>query len=141
MLTTVEKVIFLQEVDIFESTSTEDLAHIAAITEEIELKKDYIIFKEGEFPDAMYMVIEGTVKLERDNQLVMIAKYKDVFGTWALFDDEPRVVTATTVEDSRLLKIEKEDFIDLLADYVQITQGILKTMVKRLRSLMARVGI
>ena len=35
MLTVVEKVIFLQDVDIFEFASTEDLSHIAMITEEI----------------------------------------------------------------------------------------------------------
>lgn len=141
MLTTVEKVIFLQDIDIFESTSTENLAHIATITEEIELKQDHVIFKEGDIPDAMYMVLDGRVKLDRENQVVMIAKHKNVFGTWALFDDEPRVATATTLEDSRLLKINKEDFIDLLADHVQITQGILKTMANRLRSLMARAGL
>lgn len=141
MLTTVEKVIFLQDIDIFESTTTENLAHIAAITEEVEFKKDQVVFKEGEFSDALYLIIEGQVKLERENKLVMIAKEKDVFGTWALFDDEPRVVTAITFEDSHLLKIDKEDFFDLLADHVQITQGILKTMAKRLRSLIARVGL
>ena len=140
MLTIIEKVLFLQEIDIFKFTSTEDLAHIAAITEEIEIKKDVIIFKEGHIPDAMYMVIDGSVRLERESQLVMTAEHKDVFGTWALFDDEQRVVTAITCEDSRLLKIEKDIFIDLLADHVQITQDILKTMVKRLRSLMARIG-
>jgi CRP/FNR family cyclic AMP-dependent transcriptional regulator len=141
MLTTVEKVIFLQDIDIFESTTTENLAHIATITEEIEFNKDKIVFKEGEFSDALYLVIDGQVRLERENKLVMIAKGKDVFGTWALFDDEPRVVTATTLEDTHLLKIDKEDFFDLLADHVQITQGILKTMTKRLRGLMARVGL
>ena len=141
MLTVVEKVIFLQDIDIFEATSTENLAHIAAITEEVELKSNHVIFKENEISDAMYMVIDGKVKLDREGEVVMIAKHKDVFGTWALFDDEPRVVTATTLEDSRLLKIDKEDFFDLLADHVQITQGILKTMAKRLRRLMARIGI
>jgi hypothetical protein len=40
MLTTIEKVIFLQDVDIFEYTSTEDLSHIAAITTEIEIRKN-----------------------------------------------------------------------------------------------------
>ena len=140
MLTTVEKVIFLQEIDIFEQTSTEDLAHIAAITEEFELKRDHVIFKEGDFPDAMYMVLDGTVRLTRDDQVVMDAKHKDVFGTWALFDDELRVVTAVTLEESRLLKIDKEDFIDLLADHVQITQSILKGMAMRLRSLMSGLG-
>ncbi len=141
MLTTVEKVIFLQDIDIFESTTTENLAHIAAITEEVEFKKDQSIFKEGEFSDALYLVIDGQVRLERENKLVMIAKGKDVFGTWALFDDEPRVVTATTLEDTHLLRIDKEDFVELLADHVQITQGILKTMTRRLRGLMARVGL
>ena len=141
MLTTVEKVIFLQDIDIFESTTTENLAHIAVITDEVEFKKDQVIFKEGEFSDALYLVIDGQIKLERENKLVMIAKAKDVFGTWALFDDEPRIVTATTLKDTHLLKIDKEDFVDLLADHVQITQGILKTMAKRLRGLMARVGL
>ena len=141
MLTTVEIVIFLQDVDIFKYTNTEDLAYIAAITEEVEFKSNQIIFKEGEVSDAMYLVIEGKVKLSRDDQIILTAKHKDVFGTWALFDDEPRVVTAVPLEDSRLLRIDKEDFIDLLADHVRITQSILKTMVKRLRSLMARIGL
>lgn len=139
MLTTVEKVIFLQGVDIFEYTSTENLAHIASITDEVEFQADHIIFKEGDFPDAMYMVIDGKVKLSRDGQEVMVAQKKDVFGTWALFDDEPRVATATTLELTQLLQIDKEDFIDLLADHVEITQSILKVMAKRLRKLMTLV--
>jgi CRP/FNR family transcriptional regulator len=140
MLTTVEKVLFLQDVDIFEFTSTEDLSLIAAITDEIEYKADKVIFKEGEISDAMYMVSEGKVRLSRSGQEVMMAKHKDVFGTWALFDDEPRVVSAATVEDTVLLRIDKEDFIDLLADHVAITQSILKSMVKKLRKLMTRIS-
>lgn len=140
MLTTVEKVIFLQDIDIFEFTSTEDLAHIAAITDEVEFKEGETIFEEGEISDAMYMVIDGKVRLTRGDQEVMVAQKKDVFGTWALFDDEPRVATATTLENSRLLHIDKEDFIDLLADHVAITQSVLKTMVKKLRNLMTRIN-
>ncbi len=140
MLTTVEKVIFLQDIDIFEFTSTEDLSHIAAITDEVEFQADEMIFEEGEISDAMYMVIEGKVRLTRGNQEVMVAQKKDVFGTWALFDDEPRVASAKTLENSRLLHIDKEDFIDLLADHVGITQSVLKTMVKRLRNLMTRIS-
>ena len=140
MLTTVEKVLFLKDIDIFEFTSTEDLAHIASITDEVEFKAEEIISQEGDIPDSMYMVIEGQVKLTRGGEEVMIAQEKDVFGTWALFDDEPLVVTATTLKATRVLRIDKEDFIDLLADYVAITQSILKTMAKRLRRLMTRIS-
>jgi len=141
MLTIIEKALFLQDIDIFKHTLTEDLAHIAEITKEIECKPDEIIFKEGEISDAMYMVIEGQVRLTRGGQEVMIAEEKDVFGTWALFDDEPRVTTAATLGETRLLRIDKEDFVDLLADHVRITQSILKTVVKRLRNLMERLNI
>lgn len=140
MLTTIEKVIFLQDVDIFEYTSIENLSHIAAITTEIEVKKNNIIYNEGDISDAMYMIIDGAVSLRREGIEIMEGKVKDVFGTWALFDDEPRVVTATATEDCRLLRILKEDFIELLGDHVGITQGVLKKMVKRLRGLVGRVG-
>jgi len=140
MLTTIEKVLFLQDIDMFEFTTTEDLSHIAAITEEVEYEADSIVFKEDEISDSMYVVVEGKVKLTRDGQNVMTAEKKDVFGTWALFDDEPRIVTATALESTQLLRIDKEEFVDLLADHVAITQSILKTMAKRLRNLMRRIS-
>lgn len=79
------------------------------------------------------------MRLERGGHQILSAGSEDAFGTWSLFDDEPRVVSATASEDARLLRIDREDFVDLLADHVQITQGILKTMVKRLRGLFEKV--
>ena len=140
MLTTVEKVLFLQEIDIFEYTSTEDLSHIAAITEESELQKDEIIFQEGDLPDAMYMVINGQVRMTRAGEEVMVAGAKDVFGTWALFDDDPRVLTATATEDTKLLRIDRNEFNDLLSDDVRIAKGIIRTVTRKLRELAGRVS-
>jgi CRP-like cAMP-binding protein len=139
MLTTVEKVLLLQDVDIFEHTSTEDLSHIAAIAEEIEYQTNDVIFQEDEIPDSMYVVIEGKVRLTRKDQEIMVAGKMEAFGTWALFDDEPRVATATALEPSQILRLDKEEFIDLLADHVAITQSIMKTLTKKLRKLMARI--
>ncbi len=136
MLTTIEKVIFLQDIDIFKHTPTEDLAHIAAITREVNVSEDVVLFREGEIPDAIYMVIEGAVRLHKAGSEVMIAGSKDAFGTWALVDDEPRVVTATTIERSLLLKINREDFFDLLSDNIGITQSLFKALVEKVRGLM-----
>lgn len=141
MLTVVEKVLFLQEVDVFEGISTEDLAHIAAITDEVNFSPESEIYKEDDVSDSMYLVIDGQIRLHRGGQEVMIAKSKDVFGTWALFDDEPRVATATTLEDSNLLRLDREDFYDLLADHTKMTQSVLKTLSKKLRGLLNRVQV
>jgi CRP-like cAMP-binding protein len=136
MLTLIEKVILLQDIDIFVNTSTEDLSYIASITEELEKEEGEVIYSEGDISDSMYLVIEGQVRLERAGREIMIAKNNDAFGSWALFDDEPRVATARTLEKSHLLRLDKEDFYDLLADHSRITQGILKTFSTRLRRLL-----
>ena len=47
MLTTIEKVLLLQDIDIFEFTTTEDLSHIATITEEVEYKVDSTLQRRG----------------------------------------------------------------------------------------------
>ena len=141
MLTVIEKVIFLQNVDVFSEVPTEELAYLAAVAEEISFMKDDIIYKELEPSNALYLVLEGKVKLHREGAEVTVAESKDAFGTWALFDEEPNVVSATSLEDTHLLRIDREDFYDLLADHVQITQGILKALSKRLRGIIDRVGL
>lgn len=132
MLTIVEKVLILQDVDIFKHTLTENLAYIAMITKEFEIEKGKILFKENDIPNSMYVVISGKVRLERGSQ-VEIAGPRHAISTWSLFDDEPQVFTALIEEKSRLLKIEKEDLFDLLDDHGQITRGILETITKKLR--------
>ena len=140
MLTVIEKVLFLQDVDIFEHVTNEDLSHIAAVADEVRFKAGEEIYKEGESSDSMYMVLKGNVKIHIGESLVMIQNLKDVFGAWSLFDDEVRLVSATAFEDCLLLRIDKEDMIEILADHVGITEGILKAMAKRLHSVARRVG-
>ena len=141
MITTIEKVITLQEIDVFEHLETEDLTYLASIADVVEFAPDSEVYREGGAPDSLYLVLEGRIRLHQQDKEVMIAGEKDAFGTWALFDDEPRIVTATTLEQSRLLRIDKEDFTDLLADNVRITQGIMKALVQRVRRLMALANL
>lgn len=136
MLTVIEKVIFLQNVDVFKDVPTEDLAYLAAIAEEINFKKGDTVFTTGEPADALYLVLEGKIELHRDGNKIMVADEKEAFGTWALFDEAPRVADASAIGDCHLLRIDREDFFDLLADHIQITQSVFKTVVQRLRTLM-----
>ncbi|MCP4566269.1 MAG: Crp/Fnr family transcriptional regulator [FCB group bacterium] len=141
MLTVIEKVIFLQNVDVFSEVPSEHLAYLAAIAEEVAFDEDEVIYREQDLPDALYLVLDGSVRLHRDTEEITNASAREAFGSWALFDNEPRVVTATALEETRLLRVDREEFIDLLADHVQITEGVLKAMAGRLRGLIGRVGV
>jgi formate hydrogenlyase transcriptional activator len=140
MLSVVEKVMFLQHVDVFSEVPTEELAFLAGIVEEKSFAKGEIIYGELDPSDSMYLVVSGKVRLHRDGKEVATAGENEAFGTWALFDDEPRLLSATALAETLTLRIDKEAFIDLLADNVQITRGVLKAIVGRLRRLLARFG-
>ena len=140
MLSVVEKVMFLQHVDVFSEVPTEELAFLAGIVEEKSFAKGATIYGETDPSDSMYLVVKGKVRFHRDGKEVATAGVNEAFGTWALFDDEPRMLAATAVEDTHTLRIDKEAFIDLLADNVQITRGVLKAITGRLRRLLARFG-
>jgi HEAT repeat protein len=140
MFTVIEKVILLQSVDVFSDISTEQLAYLAAISEEVSYLKGETIYETGEASDSLYLVVEGRVRLHRDGDDILQAGRNDVFGTWALFDEEPRVATATVVEPTRLLRIDRDDFLELLSDHTEITQGLFKHIVGRLRGLIGRVA-
>jgi len=139
-LTTVEKVIALQEVDIFSEVSTRELAYLAAIVEERSFSQGEQIYGTGDVADSMYLLLSGRVRLHRDGMEIAEMGPGEAFGTWSLFDDEPRVSAATALDEAAVLKLHKDSFIDLLSDNVEITQGVLKALVLRVRGLLGRVG-
>jgi CRP-like cAMP-binding protein len=141
MLTIVEKVILLQDVDVFSEVPTEQLSYLAAILEEERHSAGQVIYRAQDHADSMYLVVEGRVRLHRGRLEITEVGPGQTFGTWALFDDEPRLSAATTLEEAHVLKLPKDDFIDLLADNVGITQGVLKALVSRVRGLIGQVGI
>jgi CRP-like cAMP-binding protein len=136
MLTVIEKVIFLHDIEAFAEVPTEQLSHIASITEEIELEPDTTLIQQDEPAEAFYFVVEGKVSLRRNGREIMVAGEKEDIGTWSLFDNElPNIATAVILEPTRLLKIDREDFFEIVADYVEITQGIFKSLVRRIREI------
>jgi CRP-like cAMP-binding protein len=140
MLTTLERVLLLQNVDVFSEVDTEKLAAVAAIGEEVDAAPGELLYAESGPSDSMYVVISGVVRLHRGDVDVTRARPGEAFGTWALFDDELRVVSATCEQRALLLRIGKEDFIELLADHLDVTRGVLKAVVRRLRTVLGRVG-
>lgn len=138
MLTPIEKVLLLQRVEIFAEVPTDQLAALAAISREVRCLAGDTVYREHDSPDALYLVLEGSVRLSQGERTVSVAGPEVSFGTWALFDDEPRVLAAETIEDARLLRIDRGEFNDLLSDDVRIAQGIIRTVARKLRELAER---
>lgn len=134
-LNIVEKVIALESVELLQGLKPEQLARVASIAAETTVAPGKIVMDPAKPAGALMIVLEGLVELRRNGEAIMTAKQNDVLGAWALFDDEPLPIEAKALEDTRLLRIARDDFYDLLADNSEITQAIFSTLVRRFRKL------
>ena len=82
------------------------------------------------------MLLEGRVEMSREGKAMFTVGPDETIGNWAFFDDQPSVVSAKVLEDTWLLRIDREDFFDLLADHAEITRNLFQALFKRVRSLL-----
>ena len=137
-LNIIEKVIALEAVDLLKNLSPEQLSRIASIAKEVRFASSKVVITPDQKMDALYVILEGSVAILRDGAELHVAHDNEVLGAWALFDPEPMAVTAQTSEDTRLLRIGRDDFYDLLSDNSEITASIFAMLVKRFRQLVEK---
>ena len=63
MLSTIEKALFLKEVNLFESMNAEQLKIISNISKEINVSSENVLFEEGDSCDYLYIIVEGEIDI------------------------------------------------------------------------------
>ena len=135
MLTIIEKVLLLQNIELLSSVTTEQLSFLAAIAQEASVESGKELYKENDPPDGLYVIVTGSVQMKRGGGQIDEMQAGGSFGVWALFDNAPRLTTAVTLEETRLLFVPRDDFYEVLSDHVDMVEGIFKHLVERIRKL------
>jgi CRP-like cAMP-binding protein len=135
-LTTIEKVIFLKSVDIFEHATVEQLGRIAELTEEVHFEPGEAIFNEGDFGDAFYVVLSGRVSIEKNGNTLREIKEKEAFGALEMLDFHPRAVTAKAFDQVRALKVNGQEFHDLLSLDMEMVEAVFRMLCGLVRRLL-----
>ena len=133
MYSILEKTILLKSVDLFKNIPGDVLTRIAQIAEEERPMADTALFKEGDFGDSMYVIVDGNVKIHKGDQHIVSLGKGTCLGEMALLDQEPRSADVTTEEDSTLLKISQDGFYELMSGNSEIMQQIIKLLSGRIR--------
>ena len=134
MLSTVdERVDFLKNSLLFTETSPETLVEIASKLEDVEFQADEIIFHTGDLGDCLYFIKSGQVRVhDADRNLAHLGAH-DIIGEMALLDSRPQTATVTSVEKTALLRLDKAFFDKLIRERIEIAQGIIHVLSRRLR--------
>jgi CRP-like cAMP-binding protein len=132
-LSTIEKVLFLKSIDLFGQAAIEDLGRVAALTEEVRFKSGETIFHEGEFVDAIYFVVKGRVAVERNGKRIREVGAKEAFAIVAALDQEPAVHTVAALEPVHALKLNAQDFHDMLSVDYELVRAVFRALCGMIR--------
>jgi CRP-like cAMP-binding protein len=130
MLTVMEKVAVLQNVEAFRAVPTQSLARLAAIAQEVDYAAHQALFKDNEAADSIFVLLEGEVVLVRPGREGKRIGPGQVPGLLAFLagDSEPESAVAT--QPVRALRLDQEDFYDAMAEDFNLTRGMLRTVVR-----------
>ena len=125
----------LKNTNIFSETGDEVLQSIAESLTDLSVKKEKIIIRKGEIGNAMYIIVKGKVRVHDGNHVLSKLGAGDVFGEYSLIDEETRSASITAEEPTQLLKLDQKDFYELTSKNLEIKEGVLKVLLKRMRHM------
>ena len=136
---------FLKTVTLFEDLSEEELGIVASRFREREYVKHEIVFFEEDTGNYMYIVQEGRVKVSRllPNGKEMILAFHEMgeyFGEMSLIDGRTAPATVTTVIPSRILTVNRQNFLELL-EHPRINRAVLKMLCGRCRDAWGQIEV
>jgi len=137
MLTAVERVLILKGADLLNDVGPRHLLELANLAREVEILKGDTIYKEDDSADALYMVVEGRVRLSTSERTMSEVGPGEAFGTWSLVDDSARGHRAECTEDGLTLALHRDEFYEVAAGDLTLLQEVVRALAKRLRALVA----
>ncbi len=137
MLSPVERVLILKGADLLRDVGPRHLLGLAEVAREIEIAAGDTIYNADDPADALYLVVEGRVRLMTDDKPLSEVGPGEAFGTWALVDESERGHRAECIEDGLALALHRDEFYDVAAGDLSLLQEVLRALAKRLRALVA----
>ena len=129
-----QKLELLKRVPLFSGCDRKNIEVIGGITEEVDVAPGTVLMRQGDTGDAFYVIVSGSVSLERDGAAFRTLGPGDFLGELALLDHGRRSATATAAEPTRLIVLGHREFEQMMTDYEGIRGQVWASVGSRLRN-------
>ena len=129
---------YLRSVSIFSDLSDVELVSISKkMTPYSYSKGEFIVMEEMEGQQC-YFITHGSVKITRSSKegrevILAILTAGEFFGEMSLLDGETRSANVLTLEETKVLALNRNDFMATLEEYPRVSIQLLKELTIRLR--------
>jgi CRP/FNR family cyclic AMP-dependent transcriptional regulator len=136
--------LILRQVDLFADLPEAALAALAARARLRAYRKGEVLFHKDDPGSALFVLKSGRVKIstfsaEGKEAVFTVHRPGDVFGELALLDGARRSATATALEPSKLVTIDRAAFVAFLRDQPEASLVLLGELAARVRRLTLQV--
>ena len=135
MLTTLEKTILLKSVPLFQDIPGEELSRVAQIAEEQTFAAQSVICRDGDPADCLYVIVSGSVRIQKRGREIALLTWAHPLGEMAVLDSSVRSADAIAVEETIVLRVGQEQFLEIMQSNAQIMQGVVRMLLARLRRM------
>jgi CRP/FNR family transcriptional regulator, anaerobic regulatory protein len=128
--------------DLFWGMDIEFVKTVTDIAVHISYKQGEKLFDTGDSADHFYVLLKGSVTMERGKDQLHTAKQAgEIFGWSALIRRKDFAASATCSTDSEILKIARDPFLNALAESPQNKATLFEHLAKKLGNQLLEVYI
>ncbi|HLU99893.1 MAG TPA: cyclic nucleotide-binding domain-containing protein [Acidobacteriota bacterium] len=130
MLTTIERVLMLQELDLFRFATTEHVAQFASIANERYLEPRENLFRPGDSSDHLLLVVRGRVQLftARGDELRVVEQAP--LNLWEFFAQARLDYEARAIDHCLVLYASTENVEELLTGEPEFCYAVLRHLAR-----------
>jgi len=130
--------VYIRDLPLLARLPDEDLKALASRGRVRRFTAGTTIFHEGDAGDALYVVVDGRVRISRlsgsgSEATLALVGAGDCFGELSLFDARPRSATATAQLATRTFVVSRDDFVSWVRERPGASLALLETLSLRLR--------
>jgi len=130
----------LAHTEFFADASPSVLTDLLQHATEVTVRRNDVLFTEGDSPDSLYVVLRGRIAMVntsvdgRESVLALMDR-GDLFGEMGMLDDRPRSATARALEPSALLRIPYAPVVTVLESSPSLLWGVVRLLAGRIRNM------
>jgi CRP-like cAMP-binding protein len=134
----------LRGIPLLATLPTEQLRLIAFGAVRMHVEAGHVLFSEGTKASSGYVVLEGKIQLTtgdaRGRQVVATCEPGSLIGELALLTETRRPATATAIEATEVLEIERKVVLGLLAEHPDMAVQLRAMLAERLNATVAELS-
>jgi CRP-like cAMP-binding protein len=139
--TTDPKLELIAAVPLFTGFNRREIEAVGRIMDEIDVKAGRVLTREGASGREFFIVVSGSVRVERNGRKVNELGPGDFLGEIALIDRGPRTATVIATEPCQLLVLDIGGFNTLVSKYPTVQGKIMRALAVRLREAQPRAVV